>query len=621
MKRGFLKIATLVWIIVHAGISVTSLIVAEALFSVAQKQPFNGWFVFFSSILTSAVLVSMLMVRKYNSTKAKYFGLHDAQSILFACVLGGIAGMFWAVLVGSYSVPQALILLSLYSCLTAFGILTLRLIRRKKAIKRITASSNSTKESVKVLIVGAGDAGEGILREIHRNPNSKLSVVGFVDDSLEKRDLVIHGVRVLGSVDDLPKIVHQQGVRQLIIAMPSATPGQLQRVYTIANIPALVVKTLPSVQAVVNGSGARLLPKLRPIEIEDLLRRDSVQTDLRQVCAYISSERVLITGAGGSIGSEIARQVSKLNPECIILLGRGENSIFEIQQELSTLAPGVRTYSVIADVRNQEAIESVMSELNPSVIFHAAAHKHVPLMEGNPKEAITNNIRGTLNIAEAAVRHGAKKFVLISTDKAVNPSSVMGATKRVCEKIIMALGQESKVEFSAVRFGNVLGSRGSLIPLIQSQIRRGGPVTVTDPEMTRYFMTIPEATQLVLQAGAIGKSGDIYILDMGEPVKIIDIVTELIRMHDLTPNVDIDIKYTGMRPGEKLHEILNYDNEGLIPTVHSKIKTIPPNHSFSIRDLRVQIEHLERGHNSKSLTADLHKLAGESSLRDDIYSA
>lgn len=620
MKKGFVRLPTLIWAVVHATISVASLVIAEGLYSVAQNKQFNTPFIFFSSILTTAFLIAMLTVRKYNSSKAKYFGLHDAQSILISCMVGGAVGMVWAMLVGSYTFPQAFILLSLYSCFTGFGILALRLLRRRSAIKSGQASIGKSTEVARAMIVGAGDAGEGILREIERNPNSRLSIVGFIDDNSEKRNLAIHGVAVLGSVDEIPKLVDKYNVRQLIIAMPSASPAQLQRVYTISNIPSLVVKTLPSVQPVLSGSGSRLLPKLRPIEIEDLLRRDSVQTDLRQVCSYISSERVLITGAGGSIGSEIARQVSKLNPECIILLGRGENSIFEIQQELSTTAPEVRTYSVIADVRNDEAIDSVMSELNPTVIFHAAAHKHVPLMEGNPKEAISNNVRGTLNIAEAAVKYGAKKFVLISTDKAVNPSSVMGATKRVCEKIIMALGQESKVEFSAVRFGNVLGSRGSLIPLIQSQIRRGGPVTVTDPEMTRYFMTIPEATQLVLQAGSIGKSGDIYILDMGEPVKIIDIVTELIRMHDLTPNVDVDIKYTGMRPGEKLHEILNYDNEGLIPTVHPKIKTIPPNHSFSIRDLRLQIEQLEKGVNSKSLTADLHKLAGESSVRDDIYS-
>jgi len=329
------------------------------------------------------------------------------------------------------------------------------------------------------------------------------------------------------------------------------------------------IKTLPGVYELVDGKVS--VKQLRDIQIEDLLGREPVDLDLGQIGAYLLGQTVLVTGAGGSIGSEICRQITRFKPKSIVLLGHGENSIFEIEQELDRRHPGQHTVAVIADVRDEHRIGRVFEQYKPDVVFHAAAHKHVPLMEANPEEALTNNVFGTRNVARAADKHGARRFVMISTDKAVNPVSVMGMSKRVAEMVVQAIGSTSQTKFMAVRFGNVLGSRGSVVPMFRKQIAEGGPVTVTHPDMTRYFMTIPEAVQLVIQAGAMGKGGEVFVLDMGEPVKITRLAEEIIRLSGMEPGKDMEIVYTGVRPGEKLFEEILTTEEVATSTKHKKI--------------------------------------------------
>ncbi len=431
----------------------------------------------------------------------------------------------------------------------------------------------------RALIVGAGDAGEAVARDLLRRPREGILPVGFVDDDKEKRRIRIHGLPVLGTTHEIAALAGDRRVAVIIIALPSA-PGK-----TIRDIVARCERTqarlciVPTVPEILEGGyppggeGAGRTP-VRDINIEDLLRRAPVRIDMEEVAKYIAGQRVLVTGAGGSIGSELCRQICALNPARLLLLGQGENSIFEIEQEL------VRDFSyaptaLIGDVKDRERLEEIFLHERPTVVFHAAAHKHVPLMEANPQEAVKNNVLGTRNLAELAALCGVKKFIYVSTDKAVNPTSVMGATKRIGEMIIQSLSKTvpppGGTRFAAVRFGNVLGSRGSVIPTMRKQIARGGPVTVTDPEMTRYFMTIPEAVQLILQAGAMGKQGEIYILDMGEPVRILDLARDLIRLSGLRPEEDIKIELTGIRPGEKIFEELTYDEEKMARTAHEKI--------------------------------------------------
>ncbi|MGI6519038.1 MAG: polysaccharide biosynthesis protein [Bacillota bacterium] len=358
-------------------------------------------------------------------------------------------------------------------------------------------------------------------------------------------------------------------VDEVIIAMPSAGGQAIREVVATCRQLDVKIQTLPGMYEIVDGKVS--LKQLRDIQIEDLLGREPVRMDMKEIGAYLAGRKVLITGAGGSIGSEICRQVALFKPKCIVLLGHGENSIFEIQNDLARRFPTLTTHAVIADVRDAERIEKVFEKYRPDVVFHAAAHKHVPLMEANPEEALTNNVFGTRNVAQAADRYKVKRFVMISTDKAVNPVSIMGMSKRIAEMVVQAVGAESSTRFMAVRFGNVLGSRGSVVPLFRKQIAEGGPVTVTHPDMTRYFMTIPEAVQLVIQAGAMGQGGEVFVLDMGEPVKIVDLAEEIIRLSGYEPGRDIEIVYTGIRPGEKLFEEILTSDEAAIATRHKKI--------------------------------------------------
>jgi len=427
----------------------------------------------------------------------------------------------------------------------------------------------------RVLIIGAGDAGALAVRELKNSNYREGYPVGIIDDASQKQKLKLMGIPVLGTSKDITRVVKSHKVEEVIIAMPSA-PGEVIRDITeTCEKSGVVIKIIPGIYNFFSGQVDAL--KIRQVQIEDLLGRDQVNLDIEEVAGYLTGETVLVTGAGGSIGSELSRQICRFNPEKLILVGRGENSIFDIEQELSSECPGINLVTEILDVRDREKVELVFRKYKPGVVFHAAAHKHVPLMERNPEEALKNNILGTYNVAETSDLTEVKTFVLVSTDKAVNPTSIMGATKRVAEMIIQSLDRRSQTRFAVVRFGNVLGSRGSVIPTFKKQIAKGGPVTVTHPEMVRYFMTIPEAAQLVIQAGAMAQGGEIFILDMGKPVKIVDLARDLIRLSGLEVDVDIKLEFTGMRPGEKLYEELLTADEGTTSTKHQRIFVARPN--------------------------------------------
>lgn len=407
-----------------------------------------------------------------------------------------------------------------------------------------------TQKLNKVLVIGAGDAGAMLAREIERYHSGKRKIIGFIDDDRDKQGKTMFGIRVLGSRYDIEQVVADTDANEIIIAMPSVKGKEIKEIIDVCKNTNCKLTILPGVYEIIEGTVS--VNQLRPVEVEDLLGRDPVKLDTKNVSAYITGKVVLITGAGGSIGSEICRQVAKMQPQKMLLLGKGENSIYEISQELSIEYPQIRKVPIIADVRDEERINGIMDHFHPHVVFHAAAHKHVPLMEYQPMEAVRNNVLGTKVVAEAASKNGVETFVMISTDKAVNPTSVMGCTKRVAEMFVQSMNSISETRFAAVRFGNVLGSRGSVIPLFKKQIAKGGPVTVTHPDMKRYFMTIPEASQLVLQAGAMAEGGEVFVLDMGEPVKIYDLARDMITLSGMIPEVDIEIKFTGLRPGEKL---------------------------------------------------------------------
>jgi FlaA1/EpsC-like NDP-sugar epimerase len=426
-----------------------------------------------------------------------------------------------------------------------------------------------------VLIFGAGGAGQRIAREMVTHSELGLNPVGFLDDDPAKKGLNIARLPVLGGRDRLISEVKQRGVRQVIIAMPSAAGKTIRDIVNLCEEAGVQAKTVPGMNAILDDRVH--VSQIRSVEIEDLLRRAPVQTDTDAVGRLLRGRRVLVTGAGGSIGSELCRQILGFHPKAIGLLGHGENSIFDILAELRTRAGTMpdgtaEIEPIIADIRFAGRIDAVFRNFAPDVVFHAAAHKHVPLMESNAVEAVTNNVFGTQNLLNAAAKHNVERFVMISTDKAVNPTSIMGATKRVAERILQKTARDTGRAYSAVRFGNVLGSRGSVIPTFKRQIAAGGPITVTHPEMTRYFMTIPEAVQLTLQASVLGSGGEVFMLDMGEPVRIVDLAVDLIELSGLQVGRDIDIRFTGIRPGEKLFEELLMSGETYAPTRHEKIR-------------------------------------------------
>ena len=420
-----------------------------------------------------------------------------------------------------------------------------------------------------VFLIGAGEAGRMVLNEIERNPQTGFVPAGFIDDDPLKHRLIIQGVPVLGGVDDMARLARLHNISQVLIAIPTASSQQMRRIVDACQEAGVEVLTLPGIFELLSGNVE--IQRFRPVQVEDLLAREPVQTDTTRVHQFISGKTIMVTGAGGSIGSELCRQIAACQPAALILLGHGENSVFHIHNALRSRYPQLLLHPVIADLQNAPRVQCLFERYRPEIVFHAAAHKHVTLMELNPEEAVINNVGGTRNLLAAAEASGAGSFVMISTDKAVNPTSVMGATKRVAEHLLKSAAERSGKPFVAVRFGNVLGSRGSVVPIFEAQIKAGGPITVTDPEVKRYFMTIPEAVQLVLQASVLGEGGETFVLDMGEPVKILDLARDMIRLAGLEEGKDIDIKFTGLQPGEKLFEEIFLEDEAYQRTVHKKI--------------------------------------------------
>ncbi len=464
-------------------------------------------------------------------------------------------------------IPYGVILMN--AVLAFVGLVAVRALRRIHGENLDRRRQSTGLERHRVLLIGAGQAGVMVAREIIRRPDLALQAVGFIDDDQVKIGTSIGGLPVLGSTKDLAEIAERKHVTRVLITIANASGQQIRRITEMCRDAQLEAKIIPGIYEIVGDKVN--LSRIREVAIEDILGRAPVQLDEKIVGASIRSRVVLVTGAGGSIGSELCRQVCRFGPSRLVLVERFENALFEIHRELTSLFPHVPIEPVVADVCDAVRIDQVMDSSRPELVIHAAAHKHVPMMEWNPGEAVKNNIGGTRTVADLASKYGVQRFVLISTDKAVNPTSVMGATKRVAEIYLQALSQHSSTRFVTVRFGNVLGSNGSVIPIFRDQIARGGPVTVTHPDMLRYFMTIPEASQLVLQAGAMGLGGEIFILDMGAPVRIVDLARDLIILSGFRPDEDIEIKFSGIRPGEKLVEELSTDVEHADKTKHPKV--------------------------------------------------
>ncbi len=500
----------------------------------------------------------------------RHTGSNDAILIARASAVSTILIFLYVRLLHWSKMPNTVLVID--ACLNYLAVVMARFAYRTIYEARDSLRGRHPKVRRRVLIIGAGRRGAALAREVRRRAHDGLVLVGFLDDDPAKQNQLIQGAPVLGTSSQGPAIIAEERVDEAIIAISAARGAQIREITRrLESIP-VRLRISPGFLEL---DESELFTNLRDVQVEDLLQRDPVSVDVEEIAAYLAGARVLITGAGGSIGSELVRQVAGVGPEHIILVGHGENSVFEIEEEMKRKLDGNRDSmglsTVIADIRDFDRILRVMQETRPTVVFHAAAHKHVPLMELNPEEAITNNVLGTRNLARAATLTGVRRFVMISTDKAVNPSSIMGASKRAAERVIQLETERSDTEFATVRFGNVLGSRGSVVPILKRQIERGGPVTVTHPEVTRYFMTIPEAVQLVIQAGAMGGKGSIYVLDMGEPVRIMDLAHSLIRLSGLVPDQDIKITITGLRPGEKLQEELLTAEEGTSLTKHARI--------------------------------------------------
>ncbi len=529
---------------------------------------------------------AILLVYRYLGIYARYWqyaSLEEYLLLAWTTILGGLMGSFLALSLAGVRIAPIYVPRSTPFIFLPMAILVTGMTRMGVRFAHTYAQTDRRKRIKRkpVAIMGAGEAGAMIVRELDRNPQLGMYAAVFFDDDPAKQNMFIYGVRVVGNRHAIPRAAASYKFDQVIIAMPTAPGRVIREIVHICEEAGLKTKTIPGIYNLIDGKIG--INQLRDVEIEDLLRREPIRIDTAAVQEFLNGKTVLISGAGGSIGGELCRQIWRSGPTHLILLGHGENSIFEIYGELKTKAKvssrdGRYTLAnrplitpVIADIRFPDRIDAIVKEYRPDIIFHAAAHKHVPLMEANPEEAITNNILGTRNLIEASLAANVKHFVLISTDKAVNPTSIMGASKRVAELLVHQAARRSGRAYVAVRFGNVLGSRGSVIHTFKRQIANGGPITITHPEMKRYFMTIPEAVQLVLQASVLGEGGEVFVLDMGEPVKIVDLAKDLIRLSGLEVGEDIQIEFVGMRPGEKLYEELFVKGEQYSRTKHEKI--------------------------------------------------
>jgi len=543
-----------------------------------------------------------------------FYSVSSASTLLLAAVL--VMTSIQARQPGYIGFPRATLAIDwLLSLLLVGG---MRLSSRLIADSRLGTNGSPDRVGIRrVLVVGAGDAGALVVREIQKNQQLNLEPVCFLDDDVVKQKSQIHGVPVVGTLEDLPRIIKMRAIQEVIIAIPTAPGDVVRRVAEACRQEKVTFRTMPGIYELIGGRVS--VNRLRQVNIDDLLRRASAMSDDRRIGSLIAGKRVLVTGAGGSIGTELCRQISRWGPSSLILLGHGENSIFRIFLDLYDSHPDQPKYPVIADIRDRDRLNTIFDNLRPQVVFHAAAHKHVPLMEVNVEEAITNNVLGTRNIVEVSVNTGVEHLVMISSDKAIRPTSVMGATKRLAELIVLDAAHTSGLAYAAVRFGNVLGSRGSVVPRFQRQIAAGGPVTVTHPEMERYFMTIPEAVHLVLQAGAMGNGGEVFVLRMGKQIKILDLAEDLIRLSGLEPGEDIEITYSGVRPGEKLSEELWDQWAIFLPTEHSEIVQLSDEDILGGDALHNDVDeliHLAREGESSAILKRLDVLIPGASVRD-----
>ena len=519
------------------------------------------------SILIVYSIISLVSIYYFNgySSLWRYAEIDEVIIIAKACIVNTVL-LIGVVLLMKLPIPFYFYYINyIMNVAIICGIRIVYRYLRHCRLRKISSSDVS-----RVLIIGGGNGGSMVINELYNNPQLNKVPVAIVDDDRSKIGRIMHGVPILDSTYEIESIVKKMKIDEIIFAIASINNERKQEILKICNQTKCRVRTIPGIYEIIDGKVD--IKKIRDVEIKDLLGRKPVEVNLNEISRYITDKVVLVTGGGGSIGSELCRQIAANNPKMLIIVDIYENNAYEIEQELIRLYKGnINLKTIIASIRDVKRMDRIFEQYNPNVVFHAAAHKHVPLMEVSPGEAIKNNVFGTKNIAELSHKYGVSRFVLISTDKAVNPTNIMGATKRAAEMIIQTMNECSKTEFVAVRFGNVLGSNGSVIPLFKKQIEEGGPITVTHPEIIRYFMTIPEAVQLVIQAGSMAKGGEIFILDMGQPVKILDLATNLIKLSGLEPGKDIKINYSGLRPGEKLYEELLMAEEGIIDTQHEKI--------------------------------------------------
>jgi len=577
MRRSLLRQSILPFVLRHRGlatvlanltVATTAYVLAFALrFDMTIPPHFRAALLATLPLLLACKLVGFWYAGVFSGAW-RYLGMRDVEDIvrgnLFAWALF-LAGMVF--LRGPGHFPRSVFLLDPLLCVLLMAGIRLAIQMglersRRPKLRRIETLA---------LVVGAGSAGIHLLQEIESRRRLKIAVAGFVDDDPTKIGLRIHGAPVLGPIDELPALVVENGVNEVLIAIPSATGGLMKRIVQRCTEAGVRHRILPTLGELVEGRV--MYTQMREVKVDDLLAREPVHLDLDRVHSFVAHRTVLVTGAAGSIGSELCRQLAVRDPGKIVLYDRHENGMFNLEMELRARFPGIRFEPILGDVLLADQLASVFDTHRPELVFHAAAYKHVPIAERNVLEAVRNNILGTQNVAQAAIAHGAREFVLVSTDKAVRPTSVMGVTKRVAEMVVQGLG-DGGCRFVAVRFGNVLGSSGSVVPLFREQIARGGPVTVTDPEVTRYFMTIPEAAQLILQAAALGNGGETFILEMGQPVRIVDLARHMIRLSGFEPDEDIAISFTGLRPGEKLHEELVAAEEEIAPSRHDRIKVL-----------------------------------------------
>ncbi|MCT8977262.1 polysaccharide biosynthesis protein [Clostridium sp. CX1] len=558
-------------------------LIVSLYFSLLLRFDFNipqEYMVFLKLSIIPVVVITLVANRFFNLYNSiwKYASVEELISIIYSLSLSNVIFIIYSYVV-NYKFLENRYFRFPFSVHIIFWILSVVALGGTRFIYRVIehnmGEKTSKNEEKNLLIIGAGDASALLIKEIRRNKEMNYNIVGLIDDDDAKKGKLINGIEVIGGRDRIISTSKEKNVEEIILAIPSADLETKREIVNICKQTQCKLKTLPAIDEIIDG---RInIGKLREVNIEDLLGREEVKLNNENINKYIKDKVILVTGGGGSIGSELCRQIAKFSPKKLVILDIYENNVYDVQMELNRNYPELEKEIIIASIRDNKRIREIFDTYKPDVVFHAAAHKHVPLMEGNPAEAIKNNIIGTYNVLKCADEFKVKKFVQISTDKAVNPTNIMGATKRFCEIMVQAFDKSSSTEYVAVRFGNVLGSNGSVIPLFKKQISHGGPVTVTHPEINRFFMTIPEAAQLVIQAGAIARGGEIFVLDMGKPVKIVDLARDLITLSGYKPDVDIKIEYTGLRPGEKLYEELLMDEIALTSTEHNKIFVEKPN--------------------------------------------